>query len=125
MENISTPASYGIPKIDFNASTGKLLIEGRSIPEHPKALYIPLIDWINEYIKQPHTSTEVNLKLDYINSSSYKFIITLLEQLDPIKNSTLIKWHYENDDDEMAEVGEELKEILKTPVEIIGVEEFD
>ena len=125
MENIVTPPSYGIPKIDFNSNTGVLLIEGRSIPEHPKALYLPLIDWVNEYTKSPATLTEVIIRVDYLNSSSYKFLITLLEQLKSIKDSTVIKWHYEIDDDEMSDVGVELQDILDVPVEIIGEEEFE
>jgi hypothetical protein len=125
MKNILTPQSYGIPKIDFNATTGILLLEGRSIPEHPKALYLPLIEWVNNYIKSPHSLTEFHLKVDYLNSSSFKFLITLLKQLNPIKDNAIVKWYYEVDDDEMSDIGKELQEILKITVEIIGVEEFE
>lgn len=128
MQLIQTESSYGIPRINFDAEMGLLEIEGRSIPEHPKALYLPLIDWASEYAKNPQENTEVVFKVDYMNSSSYKFILTLLEQLEPIQAASkniVIKWHYEIDDDEMQEIGEEIRNIIKIPVEIIGVDEFE
>jgi hypothetical protein len=128
MENLNIVGSYGVPKVNFNASTGVLNMEGRSIPEHPKALFMPLIEWVQEYVKSPCEKTEMNIKVDYMNSSSYKFLITLLEQLEPIHQQNkkiTINWYYESDDDEMEDVGEEIKNIIHLPIELIPVVEFD
>ena len=125
MQNLITPSGFGIPSVNFNAVSGILIMKGRSIPEHPKAMFTPIINWIIDYLKQPAAKTELILKLDYINSSSYKFMLNIMELFTPIKESTTIKWYYELDDDDMKEVGAELKNIIPVTIEMIGVEEFE
>ncbi len=89
------------PEIDFNQLTGELVLNGRSIPENAVKLYEPLLEWTSEYIKEPYKNTNFHLKLEYFNSSSLIWIITLIKLLSKInkKGSTLlINLYFENDD---------------------------
>lgn len=128
MEALQLPATHNSPKIDFNPN-GELLIEGRCIPEHTPALFQPLIDWIKEYSTTPANTTTLTIRVDYFNSSSHKYFVDLIGKLDELihkkGNKSYLKWHYEEDDDEMEEVGEEFQELFELPVKMVAEEEID
>jgi len=60
------------PYVLFNAETERFEIRGRLIPEDPKKFFQPIIEWSHEYIKNPNPQTEIDLSIDYINTSSSK-----------------------------------------------------
>ncbi len=127
MENINIEGNYSTPTVDFNAGNGELLISGRSIPEHANLFYGPLIDWVKEYVSSNPEKTTLNMKVDYVNSSSQKFLLELFEKLEPLHSgnkAVVIKWYYEDDDEEMKDSGEEFEESIEVPFEFIAVEEF-
>jgi len=49
--------------------------------------YIPILNWIKEYIKAPLEETEFDFRLDYFNTPSIKRILFLLFQLKELDNS--------------------------------------
>jgi hypothetical protein len=123
MLDLQIPKSSNTPKVEFKAEEGLLHIEGRSIPENPSEFYKPLINWANEYFKAPKRLTRLNIKLEYINSGSSK---SLLEFLRVLRENHLnghtceIKWHYEEDDESVQELGEHYQFTLKIPFEFIS-----
>lgn len=124
MDPLLLKPTYNSPSVSFDALSGVLEIAGRSIPEHANMFYDRLILWVKEYAKAPAVKTEVNIKLDYLNSSSHKYLIELLEKLEPIHsngNQIVISWHYEEDDDEIKETGVECSELVKVPFKFIPV----
>lgn len=124
MEALLLKPTYNSPYISFDAQNGVLEISGRSIPEHANMFYDRLIIWIKDYALLNPQKTEVNIKLDYLNSSSHKYLIELLEKLEPIHSSglnILINWYFEEDDDEIKETGEECSELVKVPFKFISV----
>ena len=127
MENLTLEGDYGNPTVNFNAESGELLIEGRSIPEHANLFYDPLINWVKEYVSSKPESTTLTMRVDYVNSSSQKFLLELFEKLEPLHSegkAVVIKWHYEDDDEEMKDSGEEFEESTDVPFEFVAVEEF-
>lgn len=120
MTDLHIPKSSNTPKVDFSAKEGIMHIEGRSIPENPNEFYKPIILWTSEYFNNPLPITEFVFKLEYINSGSSK---SLLEFLRAIKeqhskgNSCIVKWHYEEDDEAVQELGEHYQYTLKIPFE--------
>lgn len=100
------------PGIIFQAEKGYLLIEGRSIPENPGDFYEPLIDWIKKYIKENVETLLIDFKLEYINSGSSKYILSLFKTMDNYckeGGKCQVNWHYEEDDEAVQELGEHYK----------------
>lgn len=126
MENIVIEGTSKTPQVEFNASTGMLLIKGRSIPENSIEFYKPLIDWIGSYSDKANSETVVNIQLEYFNTSSSKCILDVFKRLEDIRKTgkkVIIKWHYEVDDEDMLEAGEDYQAIIDLPFEMIEIEE--
>ncbi|NPA67227.1 MAG: DUF1987 domain-containing protein [Chlorobi bacterium] len=126
MESIRIEKTRKTPDITFDAEKGILQIEGKSIPENSIEFYKPLVDWLDEYGKSPKDTTEVNIKLEYFNTSSSKCILDVFKKLEAIyknNHNVIINWYYEEDDEDMLEAGEDYQSILKIPFKMIEMEE--
>lgn len=126
MNNIVMTGSAKTPDLNFDANTGVLTIKGRSIPENSVEFYKPVIEWLDEYIKQPQAKTVVNIQLEYFNTSSSKCILDILKKFEVISkngNDIIINWHYESDDEDMLEAGEDYQSIIKAPFNIVEIED--
>lgn len=127
MENLNLEGSAKTPTVNFNSADGTLELKGRSIPENSIEFYKPLNDWIDSYAGGPKSSTVVDVKLEYFNTSSSKCILDLFKQLESLnKGNTKVKvnWYFEEDDEDMAEAGEDYQAIIDLPFEMIEVEEI-
>lgn len=124
MDNLTIEGSAKTPTIEFKAE-GALLIKGRSIPENSIEFYKPLIDWIGTYGASPKDDTEVNIQLEYFNTSSSKCILDVFKKLETLSNTKVaINWYYEEDDEDMLEAGEDYQAIIDIPFKMIEVEEL-
>ncbi|MBN4061992.1 MAG: nuclear pore complex subunit [Flavobacteriales bacterium] len=127
MQPLQLEPTYNSPKVNFDAQQGVMELKGRSIPEHANLFYQRLIEWAKEYAASDPPKTVVDVRLDYLNSSSHKFLYDVFEKFEPIAangHDIIINWHYEEEDEEMRETGEEYSENLKVPFNIIEVEEL-
>ena len=103
MTNLFIQKTRSTPEIDFKIS-GELIITGRSLPEDVHRFYDPVVDWVEELECE---NLILDLKLEYLNTSSTKKILTLLLTINEnlkIKNIT-VNWYYESDDMEMEDLG--------------------
>ena len=124
MESISIEGTPKTPTVNFDAATGKIEVKGRSIPENSIEFYRPLVEWLEEYSKEPHDLTNVNIQLEYFNTSSSKCILDVFKKLEAIKkakNEVVINWYYEEDDEDMLEAGEDYESIIRIPFKMIEV----
>jgi len=106
----------------INLEKGLIKIEGRSLPENVIVFYSPIIKWVRKYSENPAEFTSINIFLSYTNSSSLKSIIDILSLLDDAYvegNKMELNWSYEQDDDSILEIGQDLKSSLKMPVNYI------
>lgn len=124
MEDITISGTPKTPTVEFLQEKGTLLIKGRSIPENSIEFYKPLIDWIGAYAQSPKENTEVSIKLEYFNTSSSKCILDVFKKLESVGSSVLIKWYYEEDDEDMLEAGEDYDAIINLPFKMIEVDEI-
>ncbi len=127
MENLKLEGTPKTPGIDFDAATGKMVISGRSIPENSVDFYKPLIDWIVDYTGNAKERTELHMRLEYFNTSSSKCILDVFKKLEEIKNAgkdVVIRWHYEEDDEDMLEAGEDYDAIIAIDFEMVKVAEI-
>ena len=124
MEPISLEGTPKTPTVKLDATTGIVEIKGRSIPENSIEFYRPLVEWLEEYSKEPHKATTVNIQLEYFNTSSSKCILDVFKKLEAIKkarNEVVINWYYEEDDEDMLEAGEDYESIIRIPFKMIEV----
>lgn len=125
METIAIEGTPKTPTINFNIEKGFLEIKGRSIPENSIEFYKPLVDWLEKYAAKPNAATNVNIQLEYFNTSSSKCILDVFKKLESIHkggNEILINWYYEQDDEDMLEAGEDYQAIINVPFKMIEVE---
>lgn len=122
MENIKLEGTGRTPEVSFDALTGNLLIAGRSIPENSIAFYQPLFDWLDEYVKKPSVNTLFEFNLEYFNTSSSKCILDMLRKLEHLSeknHKTLVKWYFDEGDEDMEESGNDFKSLINLDIELV------
>lgn len=127
MENIHIEGTTKTPTIEFDNASGTLVIKGRSIPENSIDFYKPLVDWIDVYSSDPKDVTTLNVQLEYFNTSSSKCILDVFKKLEKIKESgrdVRVNWHYEQDDEDMLEAGEDYDAIINIDFEMVMAPEL-
>jgi hypothetical protein len=118
--NFIIQKSQNTPFLKFE--DGVLVIAGRSIPENSVTFFEPLFKAIVEYSKKPFPVTEVNILLEYANSStnrSLMTIFTLFEKLYENGNNVYINWFFESGDDLMYDLGHDFKAIMRLPFMVL------
>lgn len=124
MNSLIIQKTDSTPEISF-LQKGEINITGRSLPEDVHKFYDPLIDWVKNLAVE---NVKVDLKLEYLNTSSTKKLLNLLVALDENSkiNTINVRWYYEFDDIDMEDLGgiyaDELKRIKIQLIE--GVDLF-
>ncbi len=125
MDSINIEGTSKTPTISFDAGTGKIEIKGRSIPENSIEFYKPLVDWLDKYADVANGLVEVNMQLEYFNTSSSKCILDVFKKLENVNSKAgaevVINWYYEEDDEDMLEAGEDYQSILKIPFKMVEI----
>ena len=125
METLLIEGSPKTPTIKFDWDRGFLEIKGRSIPENSIEFYKPLVDNLEKYSSSPKSATTVNIQLEYFNTSSSKCILDVFKKLENINkggSAVVINWHYEADDEDMLEAGEDYQAIINIPFKMVQLE---
>ncbi len=107
---------------------GRIFIMGRSIPENPGDFYRPVLDWIAAYSKHSSEKTTIDLGFEYINTTSTKWIYTILKELSEMKdlaNNASITWYCEMGDEDMGELGFILRSLVDCPFVVVEVDEMN
>ena len=126
MKNFYLEATPKTPKLCFESDTGYFEISGRSIPENSIEFYKPLLEWLDSYANSPNRDTKMTIKLEYFNTSSSKCLVEIFRKLEKIYkngNLTKVEWYYDEEDEDMQESGEDFREIIKLPIEMIVIKE--
>jgi hypothetical protein len=118
MSNLIVKGTELTPTIEFDSSTGNLLIKGTSIPENPFESFDPLLKVLDSYNAQPSSKTKVDFLLEYFNTSSSKYILEVLKKIQVLHlngNEVEINWHYEEEDEDILEIGQDFSSMIKIP----------
>ena len=114
MENLQIAATKSSPKIDFNAQTNILSIEGESYPENTTQFYESVFVWLEEFLENIKGQEVVfNIELIYFNSSSSKVLMDLFDALEEASEegkNIVVNWIYDEDNEASLEYGEEFAE---------------
>jgi hypothetical protein len=105
------------PEIDFDFGKNLFFLRGESYPEDVNEFYGPIMEKLENHFQgldgQDITFT---FELIYFNSSTAKILMALFDMFDETceaGNKVKIVWCYEEDDDNMLELGEEYGEDLE------------
>ena len=107
---------------------GRIFIMGRSIPENPGDFFRPIREWISEYAKNNIEKSKIELGFEYINTSSIKWIFTILKELSEMKEivkNASVTWYYEHGDEDMCELGFILRSLVECPFIVVEVDEMN
>jgi hypothetical protein len=110
MKNIILEPTNSTPAVKF-ITDGRLLLQGRSLPENVMKFYKPLIDWA-KLLKA--TVVKIDVNLEYLNSASSKKMFELMKILDSNEciKELIVNWHYESDDEDALESGQIIEEFM-------------
>ena len=112
------------PEIILDKQNNVFEIRGRSLPEDADKFYSPILEWIENYVKDPNPETVLTVDLEYFNSSSIKQLVILFVKLQSIvktENKVKIIWSYPQNDELIEVKGQELKSILTVTFELNAV----
>jgi hypothetical protein len=130
METKIINATSNSPRVVLDPENRIFEISGESRPKDIPKFYKPILQWLDEFeqsLTQQKDSTtlfEFNFRFEYFNSLSAKFILDICKKLSRLRtdgSNISIKWHYEDDDDDMREVGQEMSRISKLPFEFVEI----
>jgi hypothetical protein len=90
LKNMFVEQTEKTPLVDFNHMSGELILSGRSIPINAPRIFEPMLDWINEYIKNPRQTTNLRLNLEYFNTASSIWLAKIVKSLASISKSECV-----------------------------------
>jgi len=100
------------PGVLFNAENGICEITGESYMEEAYKFYLPLINWIKEFIINEKRTLELNFKLIYFNTSSSRLILDILDMLKKFRDEgydVTVNWHFDPDDPDVKDEVEDFE----------------
>lgn len=115
-------ATQDTPEVSFDQATGRLSMTGTSIPENARKFFEPLVNWIEEYSKDPATNTTFSFKFKYFNTASTKYlfdIMVLSKNIMKEGNTLVFNWFFAEDDDDMYEAGLGFSKMLRYPFNFV------
>jgi len=112
MDNFFIEATNYSPQVKMDATNGIVSIVGKSYPENTFEFYKPVIDWLENYLKNIKRDITINMEIIYFNSSSSKLFFDMFDLFEIHKNdiNITINWIYDKENDTALEAGEEFME---------------
>jgi hypothetical protein len=130
MEKLIIEPTGNSPRIVLDPENKLFEFSGESRPENVRKFYLPILEWLESYTKDQEklndadraTGLQCQFNFEYFNSTSAKYILDIFKSLNAISALGIdleIKWLYEEDDEDMLEVGQEMSRMSKLTFEYI------
>ena len=100
------------PEVFFNVETGVCEISGESYMEEAYKFYLPLINWIKEFVLNEKRPLILNFKLIYFNTSSSRLILDTLDILKKFRDEgqeVSVNWYFDPDDPDVKDEVEDFE----------------
>lgn len=118
MEVIERIATACTPYVNFDPNSGRMLIQGRVIPQVAEEFWDPLLKWFYAYSSSPCEDTTLILNVEYFNTLSSKQILFLLHKVNELYEQGLnaqVIWQYGEGDEDMKEAGFDFSCVVNVP----------
>lgn len=116
MEKLDILETKDSPRVILDPKSHEFSIAGVCHPENVTKFYEPIIEWIEKYkieVSKTKVSKPIELSLffRYINSASYKYLLTFLQLVEGFTTLGVpvsVTWYYEPEDVDMHDAGVEI-----------------
>lgn len=131
MKKLIIDQTSNSPKVILDPENKIYEISGESRPPDVREFYDQIINWMDDFslqlVKADDKKEPVRFvfHFGYFNSSSGKMILDICKVLARLQSrgmNVIVDWHYEKDDVDMREVGQEISRIVKFPFEYTETE---
>ncbi len=122
MENIYIKKTKKTPLVNLNIEENIFQIKGPSFSEDVIEILNPILDWIDSEIPKLDKELICEFYFTVLNSSSHKKIFQILLKLNSLLDNgkdIKINWYYDEDDEDIMEMGEDLTELINIPFTLI------
>jgi hypothetical protein len=110
------------PSVKVLTDEHRIVISGQSKLEDPAPFYEKLVVVLDDNIYEFKTHASIDFYLNYLNSSSSKWLFHILKGIQVKyqgKKIITINWYFDEDDDSMLEAGEVFQSLLSLPFNLI------
>ena len=116
LKNLIIEQTDKTPLIDFNYLNGELILSGKSIPINAPRIFEPLLEWVNDYVKNPRQTTNLRLNLEYFNTASSIWLAKIVKALSGItKPESILILHVDfsiEDFDDIDDIKDDLSPLI-------------
>jgi len=128
MRKLIIEPTVSSPKVILDPDKNRFEISGESRPADVATFYEEIINWMDDYSRhlvrshEPRDPVTFNLDFEYFNSSSAKYILDFCKQIGSVKSQgkeVQVRWHYDDDDMDMLEVGREMSRMARIPFDYV------
>ncbi|MBK9283796.1 MAG: DUF1987 family protein [Sphingobacteriaceae bacterium] len=113
-DHLNIGATEDTPEVFLSADGSKMLVSGMSMPENAFEFYDPIEKKSTEVLSKLQNTTTLEIQLSYMNSTSNKQILKLINQIFKIHSALKVIWKYESSDTLIKLKGEEIKSICNS-----------
>jgi hypothetical protein len=110
------------PSVKIIGDEHRVVISGQSRLEDPTLFYEELTVLLDDCINDFKTHASIDFILNYLNSSSSKWLFHILKGIQAKfqgKKIVTVNWFFDGDDDSMLEAGEVFQSLLSIPFNLI------
>lgn len=130
MEKLIIEPTFNSPSVILDPESSRFEFSGESRPENVRKFYLPILEWLEKFADEQSGKSKsdrisnllIQFDFEYFNSTSAKYILDIFKALNVLSElgiGILVKWFYEEDDEDMLEVGEEMSRMSKLEFEYI------
>jgi hypothetical protein len=114
------------PEVILNP-VGIIKIKGRGMVVNKTSVPEQINDWLDAYLLNPAETTDIIIAFEYLNSFSTTILASVLKQISLVllhNKKFVIRWYYEEDDEDIFDRGEYIAESLNLPIEFIVTDDI-
>lgn len=123
MERLKIEQTKYTLAIDLDPESGKLRFEGESYPENARAFFAPVFTWMEAFLATSPPRIDVELGLDYLNTSSTKCLLDIVELFERYRSAgsaVTVTWFYSKNDEDTLTMGQEIAEDTGLPIQFVA-----
>ena len=123
MSNLNISATKSTPEVLGDLENGTLEIKGNCFPENSILFFEELLNWMDLLSNSNLNKFILNCELNYIASSSVMHFYKLMQKTEQIFSADKIEitWKYDEDDEDIQNLGEEFKKLISGEVNLIPI----
>ena len=125
MEKLILESTLNSPRVVLDPEADIFEFSGESRPENVRNFYIPILQWLEQFGAEVSGGCTFSFNFEYFNSTSAKYVLDIFKVLQSIReegHEIQVKWHYEEDDEDMYEVGMEMSRMSGLPFDYVKEE---